>query len=82
MKRNSCKAMLVAESHVRGTHYILTESTWENTICAVALVGGSYFRNGIAFNVIEAAEDPAQESWLNINRIDDVVHVRRANVEL
>jgi enoyl-CoA hydratase/carnithine racemase len=36
-------------------------------------MGGAYFSNGIALNVIEAASDPAQESWLNINRIDDVV---------
>ena len=37
-------------------------------------MGGSYFRNGIALNIIEAAADPAEESWLNINRIDEVVH--------
>ncbi|KAF9777245.1 hypothetical protein IL306_004493 [Fusarium sp. DS 682] len=43
---------------------------------AVVLMGGdSYFSNGIALNVIEASDDPAAESWRNINRIDDVVHM-------
>jgi putative two-component system protein, hydrogenase maturation factor HypX/HoxX len=32
------------------------------------------FSNGIHLNVIEAAEDPAAESWRNINAIDDLVH--------
>lgn len=43
---------------------------------AVVLMGGnSYFSNGIALNVIEASCDPSTESWWNINRIDDVVHI-------
>ncbi|MFE3001699.1 hydrogenase maturation protein [Nocardia sp. NPDC059246] len=32
-----------------------------------------FFSNGIHLNVIEAAADPAAESWDNINAIDDVV---------
>jgi putative two-component system hydrogenase maturation factor HypX/HoxX len=32
-----------------------------------------FFSNGIHLNVIEAAPDPAAESWANINAIDDVV---------
>ncbi|AUG79165.1 hydrogenase maturation protein [Kitasatospora sp. MMS16-BH015] len=32
-----------------------------------------FFSNGIHLNVIEAAEDPAQESWENINAMDDLV---------
>lgn len=35
--------------------------------------GQGYFSNGIALNVIEGAQDPALESWRNINAIDDVV---------
>ena len=35
--------------------------------------GGDYFSNGIHLNVIEAAEDPAAESWRNLNAIDDLV---------
>ncbi|WP_424360831.1 hydrogenase maturation protein [Methylocystis parvus] len=41
----------------------------------IVLHGGrDFFSNGIHLNVIEAAEDPALESWRNINAIDDVVH--------
>lgn len=54
--------------------YILTEAANTDLVQAVVLMGGSYFSNGIALNVIEAAADPSMESWLNINRIDDVVH--------
>ncbi|OAA35914.1 C-type cyclin [Metarhizium rileyi] len=43
-------------------------------LTAVVLMGGSsYFSNGIHLNVIEAAADPALESWYNINSINDVV---------
>ena len=35
--------------------------------------GLDFFSNGIHLNVIEAAEDPAQESWANLQAIDDVV---------
>ena len=38
------------------------------------LAGGSdFFSNGIHLNVIEAAQDPAEESWHNLHAIDDVV---------
>ena len=40
----------------------------------IALMGGSdFFSNGIHLNVIEAAPDPATESWRNLNAINDVV---------
>jgi len=40
----------------------------------LVLMGGiNYFSNGIHLNTIEAAADPARESWENINAIDDVV---------
>ena len=40
----------------------------------IVLTGGSdFFSNGIHLNVIEAAEDPAQESWHNLHAINDVV---------
>jgi putative two-component system hydrogenase maturation factor HypX/HoxX len=40
----------------------------------IVLMGGrDFFSNGIHLNVIEAAEDPAMESWLNLQAIDDVV---------
>jgi len=40
---------------------------------ALVLAGGpDFFSNGIHLNAIEAAESPADESWRNINAIDDV----------
>jgi putative two-component system hydrogenase maturation factor HypX/HoxX len=40
----------------------------------IALMGGEdFFSNGIHLNVIEAAADPASESWWNLLAIDDVV---------
>ena len=35
--------------------------------------GHDFFSNGIHLNVIEAADDPAAESWWNLHAIDDVV---------
>jgi putative two-component system protein, hydrogenase maturation factor HypX/HoxX len=41
----------------------------------IALMGGAdFFSNGIHLNVIEAAPDPAAESWANINAMDDLVY--------
>jgi putative two-component system protein, hydrogenase maturation factor HypX/HoxX len=40
----------------------------------VVLMGGrDFFSNGIHLNVIEAADDPAGESWLNLHAINDLV---------
>ncbi|MEV0691731.1 enoyl-CoA hydratase-related protein [Streptomyces sp. NPDC050388] len=41
----------------------------------VLVLGGGrdFFSNGIHLNVIEAAADPAAESWANINAMDDLV---------
>lgn len=38
----------------------------------VLLGGGEFWSNGIHLGCIEAAQHPADESWLNINAIDDV----------
>ncbi|MGW3954729.1 hydrogenase maturation protein [Streptomyces sp. NPDC004752] len=42
---------------------------------AVLVLGGrrDFFSNGIHLGVIEAAPDPAAESWANINAMDDLV---------
>jgi putative two-component system hydrogenase maturation factor HypX/HoxX len=40
----------------------------------VLMGGGDFWSNGIHLNLIEAADNPADESWRNINAIDDVVH--------
>jgi putative two-component system protein, hydrogenase maturation factor HypX/HoxX len=40
----------------------------------LVLVGGrSTWSNGVHLNVIEAANNPAEESWHNINAIDDLI---------
>ncbi len=41
---------------------------------AIVLAGGpDFWSNGIHLNVIEASSQPAEESWRNINAIDDFV---------
>ncbi|GAA3481869.1 enoyl-CoA hydratase-related protein [Streptomyces yanii] len=42
---------------------------------SVLVLGGGrdFFSNGIHLNLIEAAADPAEESWANINAINDLV---------
>ncbi|MFI6144747.1 hydrogenase maturation protein [Streptomyces sp. NPDC051109] len=42
---------------------------------SVLVLGGGrdFFSNGIHLGVIEAAADPAEESWANINAMDDLV---------
>ncbi|MET9616793.1 hydrogenase maturation protein [Kitasatospora indigofera] len=42
---------------------------------SVLVLGGGrdFFSNGIHLNVIEAAPDPAEESWANITAMDDLV---------
>ncbi len=41
----------------------------------VLLGGHDFWSNGIHLNVIEAADSPADESWRNINAIDDLTRV-------
>ncbi|NOU15487.1 MAG: hydrogenase maturation protein [Methylococcaceae bacterium] len=44
-------------------------------IKAIILMGGEgFWSNGIHLNHIEAAENPADESWHNINAMDDLIH--------
>ncbi|KAK6527601.1 hypothetical protein TWF694_004585 [Orbilia ellipsospora] len=67
MSTSQCSHLISAFDHILTTHT-------RQPITALVLMAGAYFSNGIALNVIEAANDPAQESWENINRIDDVVY--------
>ena len=64
MSTNQCKRLISVLQQVE-----------ENDSCKViVLMGGNdVFSNGIHLNVIEAAQDPAEESWNNINAINDVV---------
>ncbi|KAH8658412.1 formyl transferase [Xylariales sp. PMI_506] len=68
MSTEQCSRLVDALEDVIKSH------TNDGPLNAVVLMGGdSYFSNGIALNVIEAASDSSLESWLNINRIDDIV---------
>lgn len=52
----------------------LRELRSRDDVRVIALLGGEdFFSNGIHLNCIQAANDPARESWRNINAIDDVV---------
>ncbi|MDQ0994194.1 enoyl-CoA hydratase-related protein [Streptomyces sp. V3I7] len=63
MSTDHCRRLLAAY------RYALTRPT------SVLVLGGArdFFSNGIHLNVIEAAADPAAESWANINAMDDLV---------
>ncbi|MFF7356048.1 enoyl-CoA hydratase-related protein [Streptomyces filipinensis] len=63
MSTDQCRRLLAAYA------YALARPT------RVLVLGGSrdFFSNGIHLNVIEAAPDPAQESWTNLNAMDDLV---------
>ncbi|KAG5913402.1 hypothetical protein E4U42_001214 [Claviceps africana] len=71
MSTAQCRRMVQCLDYVLDTASDPNESL---PLAAVVLMGGdSYFSNGIHLNVIEAAADPALESWYNINAINDVV---------
>ncbi len=65
-------AMSTEQCHRLRDAYAYARSRGETRV--IVLMGGSdYFSNGIHLNVIEAADDPAAESWRNLNAIDDLV---------
>jgi putative two-component system hydrogenase maturation factor HypX/HoxX len=63
MSTDRCRRLLAAYQHARARPV------------RVIVLGGprDFFSNGIDLNMIEAAGDPAAESWRNINAIDDLV---------
>ena len=63
MSTGQCRRLLAAYRHAQGRPV------------RVIVLGGlrDLFSSGIHLNVIEAAADPAEESWRNINAIDDLV---------
>jgi putative two-component system hydrogenase maturation factor HypX/HoxX len=63
MSTDQCRRLLAAY------RYALARPT------SVLVLGGvrDFFSNGIHLNVIEAAADPAGESWANLNAMDDLV---------
>jgi putative two-component system hydrogenase maturation factor HypX/HoxX len=63
MSTEQCRRLRAAYRHARA----------RNTRILCLLGGRDFWSNGIHLNVIEAARDPARESWRNINAIDDLV---------
>ena len=63
MSTSQCLRLREAYAHARA----------QQTKVIVLLGGDDYFSNGIHLNEIEAAEDPAEESWRNLQAIDDLV---------
>src|SRR6516162_3548380 len=63
MSTGQCRRLLAAYRHA------------QRRPVRVTVLGGrrDFFGNGIHLNVIETADDPATESWCNINAIDDLV---------
>jgi putative two-component system hydrogenase maturation factor HypX/HoxX len=65
-------AMSTAQCRRLREAYAYARSRSETKV--IALMGGmDFFSNGIHLNVIQAAEDPAGESWWNLVAIDDLV---------
>ncbi len=50
------------------------EAKQRNTKVIVLMGGADMWSNGIHLNLIEAAANPAHESWENINAIDDLIY--------
>ena len=63
MSTEQCQRLRAAYAHARA----------RDTNAIVLSGGNDYFSNGIHLNVIEAADDPAAESWRNLTAIDDLV---------
>ncbi len=63
MSTGQCRRLLAAYRYAQGRSV------------KVIVLGGprDIFSNGIHLNVIQAADDPAEESWRNINAINDLV---------
>jgi putative two-component system hydrogenase maturation factor HypX/HoxX len=64
MNTQQCELLLKVYQHVATL-----------SIKAIVLLGGeNYWSNGIHLNTIEFADSSADESWLNINAIDDIIY--------
>ncbi|OQV17577.1 Hydrogenase maturation factor HoxX [Hypsibius exemplaris] len=64
MHTEQCRRLAATLRHIKAT----------SPARVLVLMGGlNFFSNGINLNTIEASADPAEESWRNINAIDEVV---------
>lgn len=60
---------------LKALHYAVEPSSAPSghPLRALVMMGGEqFFSNGIHLSVIEGSQDPATESWEQINAIDDV----------
>ena len=64
MSTEQCRRLRDAYSYARSRR---------QTRVIVLMGGADFWSNGIHLNVIEAAENPAEESWYNLHAIDDFV---------
>jgi putative two-component system hydrogenase maturation factor HypX/HoxX len=65
-------AMSTAQCRRLRDAYLYARSRRETKV--IVLMGGAdYFSNGIHLKVIESADDPAAESWRNLNAMNDLV---------
>ncbi|MCY0918449.1 MULTISPECIES: enoyl-CoA hydratase-related protein [unclassified Streptomyces] len=63
----------MATAHCRRLLHAYREACSRPTSVLVLGGGRDFFSNGIHLGVIEAADDPAAESWANIQAMDDLV---------
>jgi len=63
MSTEQCERLRGAYAHARS----------QDTGVIVLMGGSDYFSNGIHLNMIEASEDPAAESWRNLQAMNDLV---------
>ena len=64
MSTEQCRRLREAYAYARSRR---------STRVIVLMGGADFWSNGIHLNVIEAAENPAEESWYNLHAIDDIV---------
>lgn len=67
MSTRQCKLLLDA------IKYAVNPSSSDRKTEILVMMGGAYFSNGVALNVIEASSNAGQESWESINAIDDII---------
>jgi putative two-component system protein, hydrogenase maturation factor HypX/HoxX len=71
MSAADCQALLAAWQQVRS-----------RPVKVIVLAGGSdFWSNGMDLNAIEAADSPADESWDNINAMDDLAEAIVTNTD-
>lgn len=64
MSTEQCRLLLSVYQHLA-----------QSNVKVIVLMGGEdFWSNGIHLNQIEAAENPAEASWQNINAIDDLIY--------